>query len=308
MDDDPYSPRAPLSGILRAWLVVSFCAVLLGCVYPFGMKYLPFLVSNIIQMAVFGGAIGLCAEWASRRAKIRIKGVVLLLAAYGACLGLYVAWAVDPLARLDEGFVAWHPRVWLTYMRFLYEHGAWELEGEQEDLVGRGGVLLAWWAAELAISVGMAVAAAMGYRTGSDAPFCNECNQWAKIESAVVELKPSSTDESSLERLADGDLSVLDDFELASDEDSTCVWLDLTTCPTCDRFNFLTVRLAQKTVDLDGNLDIASHELLSNVRINAAQLARIREKAQAASRDRREDSLGPNEEGSPSPGDQQSDP
>ena len=307
MGDDAYSPRAPLSGILRAWLVISFCAVLLGCVYPFGIKYLPFLVSNIIQMVVFGGVIGICAERASRGAKIRIKGVVLLLAAYGACLGLYVAWAVDPLARLDQGFVAWHPRIWFAYMQMLYEHGAWELEGEQEDIVGRGGVLLAWWAAELAISVGTAVAAAMGYRSGFDAPFCNECNQWAKIESAVVELKPPSTDESSLERLADGDLSALDDFELASDEDSTCVWLDLTTCPTCDRFNFLTVRLAQKTVDLDGNVDIASHELLSNVRIDATQLERIREKQRTGSGERLEGPLGPAEQGLPSPDERESD-
>ena len=36
MNDDAYSSRAPLGGILRAWLVVSFCAVLLGGVYPFG--------------------------------------------------------------------------------------------------------------------------------------------------------------------------------------------------------------------------------------------------------------------------------
>jgi hypothetical protein len=123
----------------------------------------------------------------------------------------------------------------------------------------------------------------------------------------VVELKPPSTDESSLERLADGDLSALDDFQLASDEDSTCVWLDLTTCPRCDRFNFLTVRLAQKTVDPDGNLDIASHELLSNVRIDAAQLERIREKQRAGGGDGLEGPLGPDEEGPLSPDDQESD-
>jgi hypothetical protein len=308
MDDDPYSPRAPLGGILRAWFVVSFCAVLLGCVYPFGMKYLPFLWLNIAQIVLFGIAVGACAERASRGAKIRVKAVVVLLAAYAACLGLYVAWAVDPLARLDEGFVAWHPRMWFAYMQFLYEHGAWELEGEQENLVGRGGVLLAWWAAELAIAVGTATTTALGYRGKWDAPFCGQCNQWANIESAVVELKPTSNDESSLERLAEGNLSVLDDFELASDEDATCVWLDLTTCPRCDRFNFLTVRLAQRTVDPDGNVDIASHELLSNVRINAAQLERIREKRRTVNKDRLEGPLGSDEEGPPNPDDHESDP
>jgi hypothetical protein len=177
-------------------------------------------------------------------------------------------------------------------MLWLYEHGAWELEGDQEDLLGRGGVLLVWWAAELAISVGVAVAAAIAYRSGSDAPFCSECGQWAKVETAAVELTPHPDDQSGLERLAEGDLSALDDFQLASDEDSTCVWLDLTTCPTCDRFNFLTVRVAHQTTDPEGNPSIESQTLLSDIRISAAQLQGIREKEQAANEDRSEGPAG----------------
>lgn len=299
MDDEPYAPTVPLGGILRAGFVVSICAVLLGCVYPFAMTYLPFLWINIAQIILFGIAVGLCAEWASRRAKIRAKAPVVLLAAYGVCLGLYVAWAVDPVARFGAGFVAWHPRTWFAYMQMLYEQGAWELEGEQENLVARGGVLIAWWTAELAISVGMAVGAGIKYRTGSDAPFCRECGEWAKVESAIVELAPASDEESTLERLADADLSVLGDFVLASDEDPTCVWLDLTTCPTCGRFNFLTVRLAQRTVDPDGSPGIASHELLSQVPIDAAQVEWIREMAQTADELDSEGPSSPDDEGPP---------
>ena len=207
------------------------------------------------------------------------------MAAYGALLGLYVAWAFDPLIRFEAGFVAWDPRVLFAYMRFLYEHGAWEWEGDREYVVAQGVFLLACWLGELGVTIGTAASVAAGFAKTPKAPFCERCNQWAKTEDAVAELKPSSDEASSLERLAGGDLSVLDDFQPASEDDSTYVWLDLTTCPTCQTFTFLTVRLVRKTVHPDGSVGIESHELLSNVRINEAQLRRIREKAQDADRD-----------------------
>jgi hypothetical protein len=191
-------------------------------------------------------------------------------------VGLYVAWAVDPLARLggENGMILWNPEFLWEYITVFYNNGLWGI-GRAGGMVS--GIFLGLvWVAEAAIIVGAATMFAVGFV--ADQPFCEECNAWTKQEEGVAHLAlPTDEENSPLDRVLNGDLSALDEMIRSGPGAPAFLRLDLATCPTCTESNYLTVQLTTHTVNKKGEVSTNTDALVKNMLIAEQDVPRVRD-------------------------------
>jgi hypothetical protein len=288
-----HSGAMPLLGILLILGSGAVTACALGVVYSFANYYIPFIYFHFLFTAGLGWAIGSAVVWAAKTGKVRNTA---LLGAYGATfglLGLYAAWGGDLLARggLNRGLHAFDPTVLKHYIAFFYEKGLWTLghAGQHGGDRVSGVFLGAVWLAEGGVIVGLAACAA--WHGVSALPFCETCNCWTVSEANVQRLThpagPVQTmgaviDDfksipNRLQRLKDGDLAALDDFDRAPPSAQAYLQLDLARCPTCQQSNFLSVFDCQHTVDKNKKMKVTKTAVVQNLIITAADVPRVRQ-------------------------------
>jgi hypothetical protein len=248
-------------------------AVVLGFIYCYAINYIPFIYLNLFIAIGFGLGLGFAVAWAATVGKMRNTMLVSVLGFLAGVGGLYVAWAVDPMARSEgELPMMFNPSELWEYIGFFYDKGFWSI-GSGDDTVS--GVFLGIvWLVEAGVIVGGSTLLAMACM--ADQPFCEVCNGWTNSEEAVACLAPTTQYEPQFERILDGDLSGM--HELMSIDDSLSRYLrfDLAICPTCNESNFLTISVVSQSVDKDGELKTDTTELIKNMIISESDTAIVR--------------------------------
>jgi hypothetical protein len=271
METYRHSGSISYSGILIASAAGIAAAVVLGIIYSFAIVHIPFAKLHFVLTMFYGALIGLAVGWGAKIGKIRS---VFIAATYGfACglVGLYVAWAVDLIARViipDNGvwpmdyLLAFSPDVLLDYIKQFYEHGAWGMRGGE---ILKGPFLGVIWAAEAIVIVGGATFfAPMRIK---DHPFCETCKHWTTIKPVGTKLSLRDV-ERTLPALLSGDVTALSDFS-AADTEQLYLELELASCPTCDESHYLSVFQVAMTIDKKGKETVERRPVIRNMLIAA---------------------------------------
>lgn len=215
---------------------------------------------------------------AAKAGKLRNNFVLASLAFIFGLLGIYVAWGVDPLARVgtEVGLAGFHPLAMLGYMQLLYERGSWGM-GDGEPI--KGVFLAAIWLLESAVILGVALTTAR--RMTAKLPFCDQCEQWTTVEEGVVHFAARCKDP-AWDRVLMGDMTALNELEFGVTDEGAAARLDLATCAGCAHSNFLTVHAATYTVDKKGNLSEKLTPVFVNLQLDEAGVELMRERAHQA--------------------------
>ena len=266
-----HSGAVTISGLILASLVGVVTGCVLGGVYTFTLILIPFIYINFLLTAGFGAVIGVVVGWAAKVGKIRNNLVVGFLGFVFGLVGLYFAWAVAPLVRLEGGFVAWNPEIILKYLELLYENGSWTLFGDNPV---KGIFLLLVWILEGGIILTLAVSLALS--PVMTRPFCERCHEWTTIEEDVQRLSLEDAQETLLQRILEGEIDALGEFFRAEEDEAVYLRLDLAHCLICLDSNFLTIQTITQTTDKNGDLSTEEESLVGNLVIGEVDMESVR--------------------------------
>jgi hypothetical protein len=250
-------------------------ALLLGRVYAYALNWIPLIYASVLATALYGMAVGLAVAFGAKQGKMRNPAVATMVGGLVGLLAVYFAWVYDPMARLGivEGGI-WDLETLWEYVKVGYEKGFWSIGDNGPPVTGV--FVAAVWIAEAAIIV---VCSALMVRVWlGDLPFCEETAQWMTREKKVAQLSLSGDDqaEAKLERLLNGDLTVLGQLVRATGEEPARLQLDLATCPECPTCRFLTVKLIQSVANKKGEVSTQESNLLVNLLITEEEEAAVR--------------------------------
>ena len=265
-----HSGRVPVAGLLWSLMVGGATAALLGVVYAYATNYIPLVYINFLLTIGYGAAIGGAVGAGARMGRVRNLPVVVSGGVLMGLVGLYVAWAFDPMARFGFSPV-FDPLALYAYVQVFYENGFWGMSG---DNTVSGIFLGVVWAAEAGTILFLAGKIPAGVL--AEKPFCENCIQWGTTEGAVQRLSVTPEQQGSLNRLLTGDLQALAQFDRTPGDQGPYLTLDLTTCSSCAESNFLTVSLVTPTTDREGKPTSVVQPLLQNLVVHESEIELIR--------------------------------
>lgn len=272
-----HSGQFPLSSLIFTLGAGLMGAAVLAAAYSYLILYIP-IGGYISFLLTFGLAIAL--GWllarAMRWANVRNKIIVTAMAVVIGLFAVYASWVVWLYAMLQRAgvvvsvldIIAYPAASWELILA-LNDEGAWSLS----NFTPTGIVLWLIWLAEAVIIVGGTILFA---RRALADPFCEECSRWTTRTDAVARTATGDADQlvQSLERHDMGHFETLG----PRDEEQP-VWLraDLHTCPTCRKFNTLSVSACAIKVDGKGNTSVEAKEFVRQLIISPEEAQYVRE-------------------------------
>lgn len=272
-----HSGAVTLGGLIGATVAGVATAGVLGVVYAFLIVWIPLVFLNFLLTIGFGGILGFVVGGMARLGKVRNGLIAAMLGLICGLIGLYVAWAADPAARIPgEGFL-FEPQELFAYISFFYHNGLW---GFTDGAMVSGVVLAVVWILEALIIVGGSTLVAAMMIAGR--PFCEQCYQWTTIEKDVRRLSAANAQQDQLERVLRGDLNALSAMVPATKGEPVYFRLDVARCPTCSQSNFLSIQAVSEGVDKEGKPTTNETAVFEHLVITQQQLALVRQAGREA--------------------------
>lgn len=285
-----HSGRLGKSGV--PWAVVwgLFVGLLLCRYYDRALDWVPLVLANPLLTIAYGFAVGWATAFGAKLGHLRNPSVAGLLGGLTGLAALYFAWAYTPMMRMGwyEGPVWDFASLW-DYVKLQYEQGSWSLWPSGPPVAGV--LLVAVWLVEAALIV--VVSARTARNRLVDLPYCEETLQWMKREKSVARL--SLADEGAdakVERLKQGDLSVLSELPQATGTEPPYLQLELASIKECSFCKFLTVTLVDAVANEKGRVRRQKRRLLDKLQVSDDDLPLIRGAGSEHSEDSSRDAAG----------------
>jgi hypothetical protein len=247
----------------------------LALAYVYIVNWIPFIYVAFLATAGFGFGIGAAVAWGAKVGKMRNMSIAKVVGGLTALIAIYFAWAFDPMARFPQqiDMPFWDMEMIWEYMKAGYADGFWSIGGNGGEVTGP--FLAIVWIAEAGLVVGIA-SWAVGHLLGEQ-PFCEETNQWTKVEKGVARLSLENDDEveSKVQQLMSGDIDSLKRF-YRTDINSNHLQLDVATCDECPTCKYVTVRMIVFVANNKGEVTKQETKLLVNLQVTEDQFNAIR--------------------------------
>lgn len=272
-----HSGRIGVLGIPLMLIAGIGSAIVLGVVYAYVLAWIPIVYVSFLATGGFGALTGLIVGWSSRAAHVRNTMITGIMGLFAAALGMYVAWAFDGTARFggDEVPVLLNPVLLKEYIAVFYENGFWGFGRGNANATVSGIPLGLIWLAEAGIVIGLSFLISTGF--ASDHPYCEACQRWTDRTEGFCKLTPPTDDDTVVEQLVAGDLNVLNRFQRSPENAAAFLRIDTAQCPDCSQCNWVTISLAQITVDKDGKENTSVDALVSNMLVTDSEMERLRQ-------------------------------
>lgn len=274
------SGAVPVTGLAITMAAGFITAGVTALVYAWVNAYVPLIYVSFLFTLGFGALVGFSVGQGAMLGKIRNQLIVGVLGVASGLVGLYLAWAFEPLARLsalgaediDVGLLEWDPSFLSTYIGYYYENGFWSF-GRSSETAVTGIPLVIVWLAEAGIVLFFSWSIAVN--TTNNSVFCEQCNAWVPEHLGVQKLSSGGVYGGGLERIAAGDLTPLTEWERAGPADKTYARLDVWQCPTCSNCNYFSIQHVQHTVDSKGNPKTNVTPVLQQLQISPDDVTRV---------------------------------
>ena len=271
-----HSGKFDVAGAVTSLAIGAVVAYLLGWLYVYvtnalgELAFIATFFSAVIVGAVVGGRLTV-----AKARNLRLAGA---LGAVAGLLAVYFDWAIWAhmmLARVDQqvssfAFIASPRRMW-EVIQAVNEFGAWSYRG----LNPKGASLWAVWGIEAAIII--VSSAWASYSMNSEDPFCENCEEWTKVEKDVIWT--AMLDEGTMDRVLAGK----NWDELAKHpvpDDGPELRIDLHICPKCKAFQTLLARRVEwKKKNRQGKREKKEKTVIPHLLISTGDVERIRKAA-----------------------------
>jgi hypothetical protein len=262
-------------GVMTAFACSSFAGIVLGAIYGSLTPLVPYVYLNFTGTLGVGMGAGAAVYLGAVFGKIRntmFCGLIGSVAGVAALWGAWVAW-IYALSSVDQaGVIILSPAAIWNLMAVIGQEGVWGF-GKSGSIPVRGATLYFVWVIEAGMIITIATFAAYVMMRGK--PFCERCSCWVKHKIKLSELRPPK-DYEVFDRLIAGDISGVLTLERPLFK-GTHIQIELLTCRTCDEMCLINIALVVASRDEDGKHQTHTEQLISNLRLSAADYQAIRE-------------------------------
>lgn len=277
------SGAVPFGGTLLMLVCGIVTAVVLACVYAFLSYHNPFVYISFLGTAFFGLVTGGAVTFGSVLGKVRNPFFTRLVGLFVAAVALYCCWAFYLWALLldnsnlamalglQNAQLSFDPARMASLIQLINKNGLWSMFGGTPT----GLVLYALWAVEAIIIVGAIILVA----GGSDAPFCESCNDWTDETADLLALEKTDFAELRNDLEAES-YSKLNELNTGEHDPADCLCLTLHTCPKCEEANYLTIKHTKITIDKEGDEQKEETDVVNRLAIPVELVERLQTAAE----------------------------
>jgi hypothetical protein len=273
-----YSPSGmvPVSAWIMVVVILLPLAALSGMIYCAAMVFVPLVKLRWIGAVGLGWALGLLATKVCRWGKVRSKLFTILSTALALLIAYYAAWGVHRTLYAAAQFGADARLGQLFLQGFL----PGEIAKWMSQLVRGGGVvgiagapLIGIWLVELGMIAYFTRATFV--TMWDDRPFCEQCDNWNAEPQPLVNLPVSPTDP-AWNQVIEGGPDAVRKLRLKEDA-SEMVVLSLSSCPQCDRSNYLSASGGGWESNAKGEATFQDIQILRHMAVTPRQIEEIKE-------------------------------
>lgn len=254
-------------GLVYMIIFGAIGALVLGFIYGYAMRYIPFVYLNILITLGFGYCVGLLVGIGGRLGKVRNPKVYLL---FGFILGLfseYTGWVAWIYAASKQNALILSPSDILKVIELVSENGSFHIFGWTPT----GMVLFIFWGIEAIMITGMSTI--LAWATCSSTPFCERCNKWIQEEYSISPLEPIKNPDELKSQFGKDDFSLLMSLKKHDAETNSHTQISLLRCPNCQQDHFLTII----SVLVDPDKKMHKNLMIDKLIISADNYRRIKE-------------------------------
>lgn len=273
-----YTPSGlvPVSAWIMVAIILIPLAAISGMIYCAAMVFIPMLKLRWIGSVGLGWALGMLAATVCRWGKVRSRMFAVLAAVLAFFVAYYAAWGVHRtlFAAIELGADARLGQVFV--LGFLPT----EIVDWMSKLVRGGGV--ARFAGLPLIGIWLVEAGAIAYFTRatflvavSDGPFCERCDCW-NAEPQPLATLPVSPSDPAWQRVAEVGPDAIRKLQLKEDA-SEMVTLSVSSCPQCDRSNYLSAAGGGWESNEQGDGSFQNIQILRNMAVTPQQIEEIKQ-------------------------------
>jgi hypothetical protein len=273
-----HSGHFSLIGLLVGAAIGSGAGLLLGFAYAHGLILISDERMAVLSTAAFGCLIGVAAGYGLVWGKVRNQPLAAALTAAIAAFALHISWAVwvsltlenQPIETISWMKLAGSPGMLWGFICAINQDGTWRLGS---DPVTKGTALWAYWLAEAAMVIGVAVRiqiAILGFHA-----FCERCERWCSRGGKITLALPQNMTQLKLQ-LEANDLRSLESLgPPRPGADHLLVELD--SCPQCHQLETLSLTLTTIHKKRLGQSAIRNKKLLEHLLIAPASAQVLRQ-------------------------------
>ncbi len=276
----PRSTFYTASGMVppTAWVLVAIVlipiAAIAGMLYSAGIVHVPMVKLRWVGSVGLGWVIGMSAAKVCRVGKVRSPVFTIATVITGFLVAYYSAWgihrtllvlgkvnAANPAAFALQGFL---PTEIASWMSVLVKNG------NAEGVAGLALVFV--WLVELG---SIAYFTKTTFTTvWDDRPFCEACDSWNEPAESLLHL-PVSPDDPAWQSVREGWLDSIRKLKMKENANGT-VALTLSSCPHCDRSQFLTASGIGWQTNAAGEAKFVESKIFRYMSVTPAQITELK--------------------------------
>jgi len=272
-----HSGKAPVIGLLLIGIAGFVAIPILGLVYGYLLRYIPFIYINCLIVVGYAYAISFVITRVAKYGKVRNMILIGLAGLFFGLLADYIGW-VSWIAALfgDPSYLIgfFFPFQVFGVITEIAKEGAWSLSGTTPT----GAVLYFIWFIEACIVIGGSTY--LSISALSEIPFCEDSDTWADKKTFLGAFMPVANAQQFRAAVAQGSFAPFNELKPAQPGSRKFTLLETYECEQCKSFFVLNVKNVDVTVNRRGKAETKTKPIVSNLVVTPTTLASLRKLAE----------------------------
>jgi hypothetical protein len=272
-----HSGKAPVLGLLLIGLAGFVAIPILGLIYGYLLRYIPFIYINCLIVLGYAYAISFVITRVAKYGKVRNIILIGLAGLFFGFLADYIGWVSWIAAMTGDptyliGF--FFPFEVFGLITEIAKEGAWTLSGATPT----GAALYFIWFVEACIVIGGSTY--LSIRALSEIPFCEDSDTWADKKTILGAFTPVANAQQFKTAVAQGSFAPFNELKPAQAGSRHFTLLETYECEQCKSFFVLNVKNVDVKIDRKGKAETKTKPIISNLIVTPTTLASLRKLAE----------------------------
>lgn len=272
-----HSGKAPVTGLILIGIAGFVAVPILGLIYGYLLRYIPFIYINIFIVLGYAYAISFVISRVAKFGKVRNMFLIGLAGFFFGLLADYIGWVAWIAAMVGEpsyliGF--FFPLDIVAIITEIAKEGAWTLSG----ITPTGAFLYLIWFVEACIVIGGSTY--LSVIALSEIPFCEDSEAWADKKTMLGTFAPAENPAQFKASVSQGSFAPFNELKPLQAGARQFTLLEVFECEQCKSFFVLNVKNVVVTVNNKGKAETKLKPVVSNLIVTPTILASLRRLAE----------------------------
>jgi len=268
-----HSGKAPVLGLLMIGIAGFVAIPILGVIYGYLLRYIPFIYINFFIVLGYAYAISFVISKVAKFGKVRNMFLIGLAGFFFGVLADYIGWVSWIAAMIGKpsyliGF--FYPFDVFAIITEIAKEGAWSISGTTPT----GAALYFVWFVEACMVIGGSTY--LSVIALSEIPFCEDSDIWADKKTILGTFAPVANPAQFKASVSQGSFAPFNELKPLQAGARLFTLLEVFECQQCKSFFVLNVKNVVVTINNKGKAETKIKPIVSNLLVTPTILASLR--------------------------------